>query len=337
MIKIRRNIKRSEIRKLGIKRSSKARREHGLRNFAAKSDPLRKSLPAAKIASRCKKVSQPPSALCENFRSYEEVPWHMSVISQPSTPISQLRNGCEASKPWNPPFRNRDAIWKGVLQLWNHPLAHECHSEAPYTHFTAAKWLRNLHTLKSFSVHTMNRHVTAAPPLDTFFITSQSSNYAYYIMFWSSGSQESRASNGARFGFETKELWLFEDDCANHERKCRTSILLLLDTFLKHFLGLKLCIPYFVSNLGKSRVQRFKWCTIWSWNEEVAAVWRRTRKALAGISQPRPHFEGCFAAAKPPFGTRVPLCSAVGPFHSCEMGYENPSPPRNPSSATKML
>ena len=48
MIKIRRNIKRSEIRKLGIKRSSKARREHGLRNFAAKSDPLRKSLPAAK-------------------------------------------------------------------------------------------------------------------------------------------------------------------------------------------------------------------------------------------------------------------------------------------------
>ena len=30
MIKIRRNIKRSEIRKLRIKRSSKARREHGL-------------------------------------------------------------------------------------------------------------------------------------------------------------------------------------------------------------------------------------------------------------------------------------------------------------------
>ena len=68
------------------------------------------------------------------------------------------------------------------------------------------------------------------------------------------GSQESIASNSARFGFETENLWPFEDDYANHERKCRTSILLLLDTFLKHFLELKLCIPYLVSNLGKSGV-----------------------------------------------------------------------------------
>ena len=33
------------------------------------------------------------------------------------------------------------------------------------------------------------------------------------------GSQESIASNGARFGSETEKLWLFEGDCANHERK----------------------------------------------------------------------------------------------------------------------
>ena len=62
MIKIKRNVKRSERRKLGIKRSSKARREHGLRNFAAKSDLLRKSPPC-----------------CE-------------MVSQPRTSISQLRN-----------------------------------------------------------------------------------------------------------------------------------------------------------------------------------------------------------------------------------------------------
>ncbi|KAL6335140.1 hypothetical protein AAG906_027200 [Vitis piasezkii] len=67
--------------------------------------------------------------------------------------------------------------------------------------------------------------------------------------------QESIDLNGARFGFETKKLWPFEDDCANHERKCRTSIFLLLDTFLKHFLELKLFIPYLVSNLGKSGLQ----------------------------------------------------------------------------------
>ena len=51
------------------------------------------------------------------------------------------------------------------------------------------------------------------------------------MLFQSLGSQESIASNGAQFGVETKKLWLFEDDCANHERKCCTSILQMLDTF----------------------------------------------------------------------------------------------------------
>ena len=45
-------------------------------------------------------------------------------------------------------------------------------------------------------------------------ITSQSSFHAYYISFKILGSQESIASNGARFEVETKKLWLFEDDCA---------------------------------------------------------------------------------------------------------------------------
>ncbi|KAL6334563.1 hypothetical protein AAG906_018902 [Vitis piasezkii] len=37
--------------------------------------------------------------------------------------------------------------------------------------------------------------------------TSRSSFHAYYISFQSLGSQESIASNGARFGVETKKLW----------------------------------------------------------------------------------------------------------------------------------
>ena len=85
-------------------------------------------------------------------------------------------------------------------------------------------------------------------------ITYWSSFHAYHISFWILGSQESIASNGVRFRVETKKLWPFEDDCANHERKCCTSISLLLNTFLKHFLELKLYIPYLVSNLGKSGV-----------------------------------------------------------------------------------
>ena len=43
-----------------------------------------------------------------------------------------------------------------------------------------------------------------------FWSTFWSSNYAYHISFWSLGSQESSASNGVRFGFETKKLWPFE-------------------------------------------------------------------------------------------------------------------------------
>ena len=89
---------------------------------------------AAKIASRCEKISQPsrvaekinfhcetisqpPSALCENFYSCEETPWHTSAISQPSTPVSQLQN---------------------------HPLAHECHFTAPYARFVAVKWVAKM-------------------------------------------------------------------------------------------------------------------------------------------------------------------------------------------------
>ena len=80
------------------------------------------------------------------------------------TLISQLGNGCKITKRKNFQFLSQSSISQGISKLRNHFLAHECHLEAPYTHFTAAKWLQNLNTLKSFSAHTMNRHVIAAPP-----------------------------------------------------------------------------------------------------------------------------------------------------------------------------
>ena len=52
-------------------------------------------------------------------------------------------------------------------------------------------------------------------------------------------------------------------------------ILLLLDTFLEHFLELKLCIPYIILKLGKSGIHCFKRCMIWIWNEKVMAVLRQ--------------------------------------------------------------
>ncbi|RVW63339.1 hypothetical protein CK203_058251 [Vitis vinifera] len=40
------------------------------------------------------------------------------------------------------------------------------------------------------------------------------------------------------------------------------------------------------------------------------------------ISQPKPHFAGCFAAAKPPFGTRMPFRSPIHSFRGCEITFE---------------
>ena len=53
----------------------------------------------------------------------------------------------------------------------------------------------------------------------------------------------------------------------------------------------------------------------------VAAKWLRSLHALkSSISQPMSHFEGCFATAKPPFGTRVPLRSTCTPISQLQNG-----------------
>ena len=97
------------------------------------------------------------------------------------------------------------------------------------------------------------------------------------MSFQISGSQESIASNGAQFGVETKKLWLFDNDCAHHERKWRSRT--PIGHILEHLMELKLFILYLVSNLRKSRVQISKRCSIWSWNEEVMPIWRWLCKA----------------------------------------------------------
>ena len=59
-----------------------------------------------------------------------------------------------------------------------------------------------------------NSHHPILETVGHILITYQCSFHAYYILFQILGSQESIASNGARFGVETKKLWPFEDDCA---------------------------------------------------------------------------------------------------------------------------
>ncbi|KAL6321738.1 hypothetical protein AAG906_031253 [Vitis piasezkii] len=45
----------------------------------------------------------------------------------------------------------------------------------------------------------------------------------------------------------------------------------------------------------------------------------------------------CFAAAKPPFGTRVPLCSTRTPISQLQNGLRKSPPPRNPPLAAETI
>nr|CAN61878.1 hypothetical protein VITISV_015073 [Vitis vinifera] len=213
--------KKCERRKLGIKRSSKSKERAWAVKFRSKNELLRNF--AAKVSC------------CENG--------------------FPLRNGFAAT---HPPLRK-------FSQLRRDPMAHECHFAAKYTRFTATKWMRAFHALRSSvsqpKCHFEGCFTTAKPPFGTrvpfrspvhsfrscemvaksqhlkilqrahheltccsrtpisatvghISITSRSSFHTYHMLFQSLGSQQSRASNGARCGVETKNLWPFEDDCA---------------------------------------------------------------------------------------------------------------------------
>ena len=142
MIKIRKNCKEIERKSFGAKTEQKQGKNRGLRDFVASS----------KSALCCKTSSQPQAPLCENFRNCETTFGTRVPLRSTGAPISQLRNGCEAPKSEKFQFRSQSSISQGISKLQNHL----CHLEAPYTHFAAAKWLRNLHTLKSFNAHTMS-------------------------------------------------------------------------------------------------------------------------------------------------------------------------------------
>ena len=103
-----------------------------------------------------------------------------------------------------------------------------------------------------------------------------------------------------------------------------------------HFPKLISCIPYVVSNLGKSGVHSFKQYSIWRWNEEVIAFEDEPRKAKTiffflfrscapiskGVSQLRNHpleHECYFAAPYAHFSAakwaaKIPLLCEIHPL-----------------------
>ena len=80
--------------------------------------------------------------------------------SQESSASNGARFGFETKKLW--PFedelrkakaeiflfRSQAPISKGVSQMRNHPLAHECHFAAQYAHFAAVKWAAKIPLLR---------------------------------------------------------------------------------------------------------------------------------------------------------------------------------------------
>ena len=79
-------------------------------------------LPAAKIDLRCETISRPSCTRCENFRSCESPPWHTSAISQPGTTVSQLQIGCDFFHAWRPAFSQPKHHFEGCFAAAKTPL-----------------------------------------------------------------------------------------------------------------------------------------------------------------------------------------------------------------------
>ena len=136
-------------------------------------------------------------------------------------------------------------------------------SQPPVHSFRSCEMAANFPCLENPSFHSISTIFSIVGHIS---ITSRNPFHAYHMSFRRSGSQESNASNGVRIGVEMKKLCPFEDKCGNHEWKCcsRTPHFATVGHISKYFLKSISCIPYFVSKLGKSGVQRFKRYTIWS-------------------------------------------------------------------------
>ncbi|RVW68699.1 hypothetical protein CK203_056054 [Vitis vinifera] len=173
-------------------------------------------------------------------------------ISQP------LRNRNFAAKP----VRNLIALSAKIFAAAKPILAHECHFAAQEPPFRSCEsgCEPPKHEILHFAGKAPFGRVfgsceadfgTRVPFSSTVTLISQLRNGCEVPKLKNPNfTAESIASNSTQFRFETEKLWLFEDDCANHERKCRTSISLLLDTFLKHFLSSNYAYDISFQSLG---------------------------------------------------------------------------------------
>nr|CAN77895.1 hypothetical protein VITISV_026063 [Vitis vinifera] len=119
-IGIAKKLKKKNRSKIGVKR----RKNRGKTRVCEISQPLRNRHFAAKPVRSLRPLSAKIFAAAK-ITFGTRVP-----LRSTGTPISQLRNGCEAPKHEKSHFRRESSIWKRIWQLRNQLLAHECHFAA---------------------------------------------------------------------------------------------------------------------------------------------------------------------------------------------------------------
>ena len=186
-------------------------------------------------------ISQPKVTRCENCLPL----WNAFAAAHPPLrKSSQLRRGplaheCHFTAPyirfaamkW---LRNLHALKSSISQPRRH--SEGCFAAAKPPFSIRVPFCSSVHSFRSCEIvakspclkivqrahHEWECHSRAPSSANVghISITTRSSFHPYHISFQILGSQESIASNGARFGIEMKKLWPFEDECAHHERKC---------------------------------------------------------------------------------------------------------------------
>ena len=157
MIKIRRNCKEIEGKSFGARKIVKTGEKQGSARFRSLKEASAKSALCWETISQLQQVRceiatslqnrhfagkpfrSPNVPLCENFRSCETTSWHTSAISQHSTPISQLRNGCEIPKVWNLQFSQPKPYFAGCFATTKPPFGTRVPFRSPVHSFRSCE------------------------------------------------------------------------------------------------------------------------------------------------------------------------------------------------------
>ena len=177
-----------------------------------------------------------------------------------------------------------------------------------------APWTHSVRIFRTVTVHGAKRSILDDSHDSHFWSTSRSPFRAYHMSFQSLGSQESIASNGAQFGFETKKLWPFEKNPISHLHEwivpCAKFAhpLVVCENFAHHLPCANLLLHHF------SKIA----CSL---------SWR-----ITGMRKFRTPFSPVRKFRTPPWGVRnshttPPLCEIFAPLFPCANFWASSSLP----------